>query len=133
MSQDNIEVIKGVYAAFGSGDVLAILDSVTDDVDWASEPESTVAPWHGVRRGKAEVQAFFEALASTIEVTEFTQLAFASNETDVMVVSRFALTVPATGKSGAMDLHHWFRLRDGKIFFYRGTEDTALTAALLRS
>jgi hypothetical protein len=32
-----------------------------------------------------------------------------------------------------MDLHHWFRLRDGKIAFYRGTEDTALTAELLRA
>ena len=48
-----------------------------------------------------------------------------------MVVSRFALKVPATGRSGAMDLHHWFRLRDGKVWFYRGTEDTALTAELL--
>ena len=30
-----------------------------------------------------------------------------------------------------MDIHHWFRFRDGKIYFYRGTEDTAATAAML--
>jgi ketosteroid isomerase-like protein len=30
-----------------------------------------------------------------------------------------------------MDLHHWFHFRDGKIARYRGTEDTALTQALL--
>jgi hypothetical protein len=30
-----------------------------------------------------------------------------------------------------MDLHHWWRFRDGKIYYYRGTEDTALTASLL--
>jgi ketosteroid isomerase-like protein len=97
---------------------------------WAVVREESIAPWHGVRRGKAEVQTFFEALGANI-VTEFTQLAYASNDTDVMVVSRFALTVPATGKSGAMDIHHWFRLRDGKVCFYRGTEDTALTKELL--
>jgi ketosteroid isomerase-like protein len=39
--------------------------------------------------------------------------------------------VPTTDKRGAMDVHHWFRFRDGKIAFYRGTEDTALTAHLL--
>jgi hypothetical protein len=27
-----------------------------------------------------------------------------------------------------MDIHHWFRFRDGKICFYRGTEDSARTA-----
>jgi hypothetical protein len=37
-----------------------------------------------------------------------------------------------------MDIHHWFwfwfrfRFRDGKIYFYRGTEDTAATQAMLR-
>ena len=131
MDNGNIKAVEEIYAAFGRGDVEAILNAVTDDVDWASEAESTVAPWHGLRKGKAEVAEFFQALAENIEVTQFEQLAYASNETDVMVVNRFSLTVPATGKSGAMDLHHWFRLRDGKVWFYRGTEDTALTAELL--
>ena len=31
-----------------------------------------------------------------------------------------------------MDLHHFFTFRDGKIAYYRGTEDTAQTAAALR-
>jgi ketosteroid isomerase-like protein len=40
------------------------------------------------------------------------------------------MRVPSTGKSGEMDIHHRWVLRDGKVAFYRGTEDTALTAAL---
>jgi hypothetical protein len=48
-----------------------------------------------------------------------------------MVVSRFGVKVKTTGMSGAMDLHHWFRFEDGKVAFYRGTEDTALTKELL--
>ena len=35
------------------------------------------------------------------------------------------------GKSTAVDIHHWWRFRDGKICFYRGTEDTARTQAML--
>jgi hypothetical protein len=30
-----------------------------------------------------------------------------------------------------MDIHHWWRFRDGKSCFYRGTEDTAQTQELL--
>jgi len=29
-----------------------------------------------------------------------------------------------------MNLHHWFRFRDGKIARYRGTEDTQQAVAL---
>ena len=73
--------------------------------------------------------------ASTLigQITEFTPLSFASNETDVMTVTRWGATAPATGKSLTMDIHHWFRFRDGKIYFYRGTEDIAQTAEALRA
>ena len=32
-----------------------------------------------------------------------------------------------------MDLHHFFRFSDGKIAYYRGTEDTAQPEAALRA
>lgn len=51
--------------------------------------------------------------------------------TDVMVVTRWGATSPATGKSTSMDIHHWWRFREGKICYYRGTEDTAQTQNLL--
>lgn len=129
-ADENVKTIQTVYEAFGRGDVQAILDVLANDVDFASEPDQKIAPWHG-RRSKAEVPAFFQALADTVDVTEFTPLAFASNDTDVMVVIRFGMKVKATNKSGTMDLHHWWRFRDGKVVMYRGTEDTALTARLL--
>jgi len=126
-----IEIVQGVYEAFGRGDIEYILGQLTDDVDWASCPDSDIAPWHGIHRGRAEVPAFFKALGDTLQITEFTPLSFTSNETDVMVVTHWAAVAPATGKSTAMDIHHWWRFRDGKICFYRGTEDTARTQQLL--
>jgi ketosteroid isomerase-like protein len=130
MSGSNVEAVQRIYQAFGEGDTHTIIDLLADDVDFASEADQKIAPWHG-RRGKADVPAFFQALADTIDVTEFTPLSFTSNDTDVMAVIRFGLEVKATGKSGTMDLHHWWRFRDGKVVLYRGTEDTALTAELL--
>jgi hypothetical protein len=31
-----------------------------------------------------------------------------------------------------MNLHHYFRFRDGKVSFYRGTEDSSQIEAALR-
>ena len=129
-ADENTKTVQGIYEAFGRGDVEAILDKLTDDVDWAVEPAGA-APWNGLRRGKSEVANFFEAIGENYEVTEFTPLAFASNETDVMAVIRHGIKIRATGKSGTMDLHHWFRFRGDKVYFVRGTEDTALVASLV--
>ena len=133
MSSDaNIKTIMGVYEAFGRGDVAAILDAVTSDVDRAAEADPAVAPWHGVRHGQQAVAAFFAEFGSTMEVEEFTQVSIAANDTDVLSVVRFRARSRATGKTAAMHLHHFFKFRDGKIAYYRGTEDTAQTETALR-
>jgi uncharacterized protein len=133
MSADaNIKAVEAAYEAFGRGDVAAILDMVTDDVDWAAEAASPTAPWYGVRHGKAAVAQFFTDFGSAMEVDEFTPLTFAANDTDVLTVVRCRTRSRRTGKSAAMDLHHFFRFTGGKIAYYRGTEDTAQTEAALR-
>jgi ketosteroid isomerase-like protein len=132
-ANDNIKAIQRVYEAFGRGDVAAILEAVTDDVDWASEAaDPSGAPWYGVRHGRDAVAAFFEAFGSTIEVEEFTPLSFAANDTEVLTVVRLRSRTRATGRTVAMDLHHRFIFREGKIAYYRGTEDTQQTVAALR-
>ncbi len=106
---------------------------LSDDVDWASETNSTVAPWYGVRHGKDGVAAFFEAFGATMDVEEFTPVSYAANDSDVLTVVRFRVKVRATGKTAAMHLHHYFAFRDGKISYYRGSEDSAQTVAVLQA
>jgi ketosteroid isomerase-like protein len=33
-----------------------------------------------------------------------------------------------TGREASMTMHHYWRLRDGKVAYFRGSEDTELTA-----
>jgi uncharacterized protein len=131
-AEDNLNTVKGIYEAFGTGDVAAILDKLTDDVDWAAEASSAVAPWYGQRTGKDAVATFFQGIADSLEVQEFTPLGFAANENEVMVLIRFRVTAKATGREAAMNLHHYWRFRDGNVEYYRGSEDTAQTAAVLQ-
>ena len=131
-AEDNIKTIQTVYEAFGRGDVGAIVDAVTDDVDWASDTSSTGAPWYGAHHGKDGVAEFFTQFGRTMEVQEFTPLSFAANESAVLTVVRFRASSRATGKAAAMNLHHYFVFTGGKISYYRGSEDTAITEAALR-
>jgi len=131
-SDDNIKTIQTVYEAFGRGDVGTVLDHVSDDVDWATETSSKVAPWYGVRHGRQGVASFFEAFGSTMEVEEFDPFSFAANGDEVHTVVHCRARARTTGRVMAHDLHHFFRMTDGKISYYRGTEDTAQTEAVLR-
>ena len=70
-SDDNIQTIERIYEAFGRGDVSAVLANVADDVDWATQTSSTIAPWYGVRHGKDGVASFFQVFGSTMDVQEF--------------------------------------------------------------
>jgi len=82
--------------------------------------------------GKDGVASFFEAIANAGPVTEFTPLAYTSNDDgDVMVFLRYAFTVTATGKHVTMNMHHYWKFRDGKVCYVRSSEDTAQVAAAL--
>jgi ketosteroid isomerase-like protein len=128
-AETNIKTIQLIYEAFGRGDVAAIQADVADDVDWGAEAAGDGAPWYGARRGADGVAAFFTDFGATMEVEDFTPICFAGTDTEVLTVVRFAAKVRATDRRVAMHLHHYFRFRDGKIAYYRGTEDTAQTVA----
>ncbi len=127
--QGNLRTIRAVYDAYRRGDVEAILPALTDDVDWAAD--GSVAPWHGQRIGKAEVARFFGEIAATVQIVEFTPITVAASDDGVFAVVRVRFRGLATGREAAMNIHHYFGFREGKIEFYRVSEDTAQTAAVL--
>ena len=129
MSDPKIAAVQRIYDAVGRGDVHAIVDEVADDVDWAPEAASSSVPWYGIHRGKDGVARFFQEIGSNIAITEFTPLSFTANDTDVIATIRWAFTVNKTGKSAAMNMQHWWRFADGKVVYFRGSEDTEQSAA----
>lgn len=129
-AEDNVKTVQAIYEAFGRGDVGFILESVTDDVDWATDTESRAAPWYGPHHGKAGVTEFFQAFGSAMAVHEFVPVSITSNDTEVHAVVRINTTRTGNGRNVTMNLHHWFRFQDGRIAYYRGTEDTAQTEAV---
>jgi ketosteroid isomerase-like protein len=129
MSHDaNIQVVKEIYDAVGRGDVDAILERVTDDVDWAAEVAVNTAPWHGLRTGKQGVASFFGDINSSIEIFEFAPHSYAAGDGDVHLLVDWRFRPLANERQISMTMHHYWQLQDGKVARFRGSEDSALTA-----
>jgi hypothetical protein len=132
ITHPNINSVQRLYAAFGSGDMDGVLAELADDVDWAAEAAGNDVPWYGSFRGRGAVPAFFAAIATNIDVTEFTVVGLTSNDTDVVATIHWQYTVHATGKKASMYMQHWWRFADGKIVWFRGSEDSAQSVAAFR-
>jgi ketosteroid isomerase-like protein len=65
MSEEPIETIREIYAAFSRADVPAIVAKLTDDVEWISHIDPIV-PWAGDFSGKERVIKFFEAIFQSV-------------------------------------------------------------------
>lgn len=128
-TEDNLATVKALYDAYARADLETALSLVTDDVDWAAEAAGDGAPWFGQRQGKAGVAAFFADIGTNADVTEFTPLSFAAAGDAVHAFLHWTYTVRATGRTASMHMHHFWRLRDGKIAYFRGSEDSAQTVA----
>jgi uncharacterized protein len=126
--QVNIRIVREIYDAVGRGDIDAILERVTDDVDWAAEVTGTAAPWHGPRTGKRGVASFFEDINTSIEISEFVPHSYAAGDGDVHLLVDWTFRPLANGRQASMTMHHYWQLRGGKVARFRGSEDSALTA-----
>jgi hypothetical protein len=127
-SNPNIDAIQRLYDGYGRRDVDAVVAELADDVDWAAEAAGTAVPWWGNYRGKGEVPQFFKEIATNVDISEFDVQSLTSNDTDVVATVHWTFTVRSTGKTASMYMQHWFRFADGKIAFFRGSEDTDQSA-----
>jgi ketosteroid isomerase-like protein len=122
--QQNLEIIRAVYAAFSRGDVPGLLIVLADDVDWFTPGPSQI-PYAGTFRGKGGVAEFFRLLSENEDVQIFEPERFFADGDIVIVLGRYAARVKSTGRTAQTDWVHAFTLRDGKVAKYREYYDTA--------
>jgi uncharacterized protein len=121
----NVDVIRSVYAAFGRQDVPAILEHLSDDVEWEYAYPDRGVPWLAPRRGRAGVVAFFQSLTA-VDMTQFDVKTILSGDNLVLALVDVAMTVRATGKPivEVDEGHLWTFDARGKIARFRHFVDT---------
>ncbi len=128
-TQRNTELVKRIYAAFGSGDVPTIVDAFAPDGAISFEGASPAVPWHRTARGHGELPQFFAAIAATVEFEAFEPLAFVASDEVVAVRLHLRYRVKPTGKLVDEQQVHWWTLASGKVTDLRHFEDTRQVAA----
>ena len=130
--QGNVQIVQQGYAAFGRGDVPALLEMLTDDVEWVGAGSAEALPWAGRRRGREQVGQFFQALGGTLEFESFQPRQFIAQGDAVVVLGTERVRVRSNGRVVDTDWAMVFTLRDGKIARFRDYHDTAPMQAALR-
>jgi ketosteroid isomerase-like protein len=132
MSNTNVELIKSLYAAFGRGDIGAIISALSPDVDWSLNGRRADYPLLGTWKGPNEVQRFFQGIAEHQETVEFSPREFFAADDRVFVLGRYAWKLRKNGRTAASEWVHIFTIRGGKIVAFREFTDTAVFAEAFR-
>ncbi|MGI5127710.1 nuclear transport factor 2 family protein [Pseudonocardia sp. CA-107938] len=125
----NATAVADIYAAFGRGDVPAILDRLADDVAWDQWELTHDSQRAGVehlaaRRGVQGAADFFASVAGWT-VREFDVLDVIGSGRQVVVEVRVAFDLPGGGRFADEELHLWTFDDTGKVTRLRHYVDTA--------
>ena len=123
-SNSPLSVVKQSYAAFGRGDIPAIVNLVADQVDWEDVCPASL-PYSGLRRNPAEVAKFFSESAQVDEIKTFEPREFVVAGENVTVLGHIEGYARDTKQEFRTDFVHVFTVRNGKITRWRGFINTA--------
>jgi hypothetical protein len=120
----NAEVVQETYEAVGRGDIPALLELLTDDVEWTFQGPSAI-PFAGTRRGRKGVAEFFSLVGGNLEFERFEPREFVAQGETVVVLGFERNLVKPTGRTFEQEWAHAYTLRDGKVAKFLALEDTA--------
>ena len=129
--QDNVEVVRRAYENFKSGRIGALLEQMSEDVDWRL-PEIEGAPFAGARRGRGAVSEFFSSLADAQDTLAFEPREFVAQGDKVVALGAYDWRVKRTGREYGGDWAHVFTIRDGRIVGFHEYMDSARAEAAFR-
>ena len=120
-------LVQQMYAAFGRGDIPAILNQLAENVEWDAVAPSTDVPWLQPRCGRAQVAEFFTAL-DALRFEIFNPKAILEHGRMAVAIVDVTATVTATGRKIVEEdeAHIWHFNEQGLVTRFRHRVDTHL-------
>lgn len=113
-TNDPATTVQRLFAAFGNGDLDALLDTVHPDSRWTyygANPRLSQTTF----TGHAEVRRFFERILTRLEVTAFNTDEFVVEGDTVVIFGSEAGTVRATGLPFRNEWAQRYVVRDNQV------------------
>jgi uncharacterized protein len=123
--QQNVDLVKKLYEAFGKGDIDTIINSLADQLVWRFDGPQEI-PYAGEYNNPDQVkEGFFGALVSTQKEYALKTDEFIAQDNRVIMIGSYGATINATGKRFDLSLVHVWTILDGKVTRFRNFTDTA--------
>jgi len=121
----NLETVQAIYAAFGRGDIPAILGYLHENIEWDHGMTDGVVPWLQPRTGRAEVPKFFETLGA-LDFKRFQPKTLLESGNIVVALIDLAFVIKSTGKlvTEGDEVHIWQFDNQGLATSFRHKIDT---------
>jgi ketosteroid isomerase-like protein len=116
--QQNIELVQQAYAAYGRGDVNAVLACMSAQIEWEI-PGPAALSFTGKRHGADQVAEYFGLANEHLAVREFTPREFIAQGGKVVVLGHGAWTAKDTAQDFESDWVHIFTIENGRIAVFR--------------
>src|SRR5512144_2126651 len=94
--QENIALVQEVYNNFKSGNIPALLERISPDIDWEL-PEISNVPFSGKRQGREAVAQFFALLSAGQESLRFEPTSYIAQGDKVVALGNYEWRVLANG------------------------------------
>jgi hypothetical protein len=127
-SAQPLEVVKAAYAAFGRGDIPAVLEFVSDDIDWTFRGAKGM-PYTGNYRTKRDVAKWFASIPEADDIQAFEPREFLAGGDSVTVLGWEKTRAVPSGRVFEAEWVHVFTVRDGLVVRFWGMYDTEASAA----
>lgn len=120
----NGEIVKGLYEAFGRGDVGAVLGAFDDGIEWLEAENFRFADHNPYRGPGAVAEGVFQRIVGSVDNFAVDVTNIVDGGETVVAEGRYRGTVGATGKPVDAQFANVWRFRDDKVVGFQQYTDT---------
>lgn len=132
MTQENVRTVQSLYAAFGRGDVPAVLEAMDPEILWCNPGPSDFA-YFGTHRGRGAVaQNIFAFLGENLQISMLEPRDMLASGDKVVVLLHMEATARKTGRKIVQDVAHVWTFKHGRCAQFHDLQDNSQVAAALR-
>ena len=125
MSQQNVDIVQGMYNAFASGDIPTILGALDPQVEWWEAENFIYDDGNPYVGPEAVLQGVFMRIGTEWEGFAVTPKEVLDAGDTAIGHGYYSGTYKRTGKHAKAQFAHFFTFRDGKVVRFQQYTDTA--------
>jgi ketosteroid isomerase-like protein len=119
MSQENVEVVRGLIGAVAEWDLSRLLELTDPDVTWQSSFEALSGPY----RGHNGIRQYFSDIADSFDLVKVQIDDTLAVDDIVVVVGRIRSRGKGSGAESDMAVGYLVQIRDGRAVLMRALRD----------